>query len=221
MDGAVRVGMNRTSVVLVATLASVAARPAPVAAQARPDFAGRWACDQARSTSSCSSSAMVVEQDSDRLKVRRDETNAVVQTYRLDGTETINDPMQEFGFTGRKLPQMRDKARWEASGLAIESRTIEATPAVTREVWSLSVDGRELAIEATRSGARTGTSKTVYTRSASPRDDILAASQRWRDAFLRGDPDTMAAIETEDLVIIDNGVMRDRSCCRPSVAGDL
>jgi ketosteroid isomerase-like protein len=56
-----------------------------------------------------------------------------------------------------------------------------------------------------------GLSLSLSAQESSPRQEILAASHAWWDAFLRGDADRMAAIETEDVVIINNGIVSGKS----------
>ena len=132
-------------------------------AQARPNFSGTWKCDVTRSWN-CGQATVIIEHRGDLLTIRRDEPDAVVQTIRLDGTETVNEPMQKFGFTGRELPRSSAAGRWEGATLAIETRTIDDAPVVRKEVWTLNPDGRELIIGATRSLARNEATTTVYTK---------------------------------------------------------
>jgi hypothetical protein len=135
------------------------------AAQSRPDFTGTWKCDVGRSLN-CFTDTIVITHTGDTLTMQRAGEKAVVQSFRLNGTETINDPAQEIGVTSRKLAQLKSTSRWEGSTIVTESESIEDSPIVMKSVLSLSADGKELTIESARAG-RMGTTKTVYTKTAS------------------------------------------------------
>jgi hypothetical protein len=145
----------------ISTAVVLAALPVIVAAQAKPNFSGTWNCDEKRSTN-CLSAAIVIKHTGDTLAVNRAEAKAVVQTFRLDGTETTNDPAQETGFRGGKLPQSKATARWDGNAVVVETRSLEEKPRIGKSVWRLSPDGNELVIEGTRpDGVAT---KIVYTK---------------------------------------------------------
>ena len=156
--------MSRLKLLSVVVLAAV---PMLTAAQARPNFTGTWKCDAKRSTA-CNTDTIVVKHSGDTMTVQSPVEKSVVQSYKLDGTEPTNDPAQETGFTGRKLPQSKATARWEGSTIVTEFRTMEEPPVIGRSVWRLSPDGKELTIEGMRSG-RGGerNTKTVYAKSGS------------------------------------------------------
>jgi hypothetical protein len=108
---------------------------------------------------------VVIKHTGDTLAVSRAEAKAVVQTFRLDGTETTNDPAQEIGLKGGKLPQSKATARWEGETVVVETRTLEDKPRVRKSVWRLTPDGKELTIEGT--GPDGGPTKIVYTKAGS------------------------------------------------------
>lgn len=138
-----------------------------IIAQGKSNFSGTWKCDAKRSTD-CNADTVIVKHTGDTVAVQGPGEKAVVQTYKLDGTETTLDPAQEVGFTGRKLPQSKATGRWEGATIVMETRGLEENPRISKSVWRLSADGKELTIESTRSG-RTGDGKgkTVWTKAGS------------------------------------------------------
>lgn len=124
-----------------------------MAAQSKPNFTGTWKCDPSRtSNGSCTSDAIVIKHSGDTLTAHRLEPSPVVQTFKLDGTETTNDPAQKLGFSGRPLPQTKATGRWEGAAAVIEMRTLEEPARLTKQTWRLNADGKELVIESERSG---------------------------------------------------------------------
>ena len=153
--------MKVLKVVLLAVLVGV---PLVTMAQSKPNFSGTWNCDQKRSTN-CLSAGVVIKHTGETLAVSRAEAKAVVQTFRLDGTETTNEPAQEIGLRGGKLPQSQATARWDGNTVIIETRTLEDKPRIRQSVWRLSADGKELTIEG--AGPDGSPTKNVYMKAGS------------------------------------------------------
>ena len=93
---------------------ALAVIPVLAETQGRPNFSGTWNCDAARSVA-CPSDTLIVKHSGETLTVQGPGEKTVVQTYKLNGTETINEPAQEVGITGRRLPQSKVTARWDSA----------------------------------------------------------------------------------------------------------
>ena len=145
--------MNRLTLLSVVV---VVALPTLVAAQPKPNFSGTWKCDTSRTTGgSCTTDAIVIKHSGDTITVQSVQPSPIVQTYKLDGTETTNDPAQKLGNSGRPLGQLKVTGRWEGTAAVIETRTLEEPPRVTKSTWRLSADGKELVIDSDRGGRGT------------------------------------------------------------------
>jgi hypothetical protein len=139
------VGMIATAVLAVATMAF---------AQAKPDFSGTWAPDEAAATAGGGGGGgrgmagpMSVKQTADTLTIERTMgDNKVTQTYKLDGSESKN--------AGRGGAEMVSTAKWDGSKLVITTKTDQGDQVQT---WSL--EGGTLSID--RTGGR-GAGKMTY-----------------------------------------------------------
>jgi hypothetical protein len=140
-----KVGIFATAVLAVATMAF---------AQAKPDFSGSWApeADPAAAAGGggggrgMGGGPMTVKQTATELTIERTAgENKIVQTYKLDGTESKN-----AGRGGETV----STAKWDGPKLVI---TTKAGDAESTQSWSLT--GGVLTIE--RTGGR-GPSKTTY-----------------------------------------------------------
>jgi hypothetical protein len=157
-----RTGVIAAAVLSIATMAF---------AQAKPDFSGTWAPDQAAAPAGTGGGGgqgggggrgmgggpMVVKQDASTLTITRTMgENSVVQTYKLDGTESENK------MAGRGGAEMVTKstAKWDGSKLTIATKSTgpDGAERVQNQTWSL--EGGNLVIE--RAGRDGAMMKTVY-----------------------------------------------------------
>lgn len=168
--------MRRTcSFIAVALVAITVA----LAAQKKPDFSGSWTLDPSRSemgrgpgggpggTSGRGPGGMgggptklVIKQTETTLTIEREMGGqAVAQTYRLDGSESVNP--------GMRGGEMKSRTRWDGDTLVTESSQTMNTPngemsIQTKEVRSIAADGT-MVVESTRTTPRgTQTSKLVF-----------------------------------------------------------
>jgi len=150
-----RVGIIATAVLAVATLV-----------WAQTDFSGSWAPDVDPAATAPTAGGggrgggmmgpMMVKQTKDALTIERSMgDNKVTQTYKLDGSESVNQQMGRGGATA----EVKSVAKWDGPKLVITSKragpdgqTIETT-----QTWSLA--GGVLTVENT--GGR-GPSKVTY-----------------------------------------------------------
>jgi hypothetical protein len=157
--------LARTGVIAAAVLAM-----SSLAFAQKPDFSGMWTpdvpADQAAGAGATGGGGrgrgggmggpMTVKQDATTLTIERTRgENKIVQTYKLDGTESINK--QTMG-QGNEI-EIKSTAKWDGSKLVITSTRAgqDGTPVTTTQTWSL--EGAVLTVENTT--AR-GTQKTVY-----------------------------------------------------------
>lgn len=148
----------------VAVIAAAMIAVASVAfAQAKPDFSGTWTVDPAAAAPAGGGGGggrgmagpMTVKQTADTLTVERTMgENKMTTTYKLDGTESVN---QQMGRGGQI--EIKSVAKWDGSKLVITDKRPGQDGAImeTTQTWSL--EGGALTIE--RTGGR-GASKTVY-----------------------------------------------------------
>ena len=156
-----RTGVIAAAVLSIATMAF---------AQAKPDFSGTWAPDAAAAPAPPAGGGgggggmrgggmmgpMVVKQDATTLTITRTMgENSVVQTYKLDGTESENKQMGRGGEMVTK-----STAKWDGAKLTISTKSTgpDGAERVQTQTWSL--DGGNLVIE--RPGRDGAVNKTVY-----------------------------------------------------------
>jgi hypothetical protein len=159
--------LARTGIIAAAVLAV-----ASVAFAQKPDFSGTWAPEAAAAPAPGAGGGqgggrgggmmgpMVVKQTAADLTIERTAgENKIVQTYKLDGTESVNKQMGRGGEV-----EVKSTAKWDGNKLTITSKQAgqDGTERVSSQTWSL--DGGNLTVESTRPG-RDGnpmTNKTVY-----------------------------------------------------------
>ena len=129
------------ALVVVATMSFVVA--ASVAAQTRPNLTGRWTLDEGRTSFRKPPGAVippfviVITQD-DNTFVQKVGTEAL--TFRLDGSETINEMRGGGG-----MVQVSSRAAWEGDRLVLH---FDAGSQGTRvQIVSVRADGAELIVE--------------------------------------------------------------------------
>jgi hypothetical protein len=141
-----KVGIIAAAVFAVATMAWAQ----------QPDFSGSWAPEVDPAATAPTGGGgrgggmggpMTVKQTKDTLTIERTAgENKIVQTYKLDGTESKN--------TGRGGAEVVSTAKWDGAKLVITTKTDQGDQTQT---WSLA--GGVLTIE--RTGGR-GPSKTTF-----------------------------------------------------------
>jgi hypothetical protein len=148
---------------LVLFVAVMALAVAGVAfAQAKPDFSGTWTLDAAKSDQMGGGGMgrgpggpMTITQTANELVIERTMGDqAVKQTYKLDGSESVN--------AGPMGGESKSKAAFDGNKLVI--KTVRDTPNGTMETtatYSLSADGKEMTVLNVSSR---GERKAVYTK---------------------------------------------------------
>ena len=155
-----RTGVIAAAILSVATVAF---------AQAKPDFSGTWAPDTTAAPAGGGAGQggggmrgggmggpMVVKQDATTLTITRTMgENQVVQTYKLDGTESENKMMGRGGEVVTK-----STAKWDGNKLTITTQRPGQDGAMMSQAQTWSLEGGNLVIEsAGRDGAM---QKRVY-----------------------------------------------------------
>lgn len=152
-----RTGVIAAAVLSIATMAF---------AQAKPDFSGSWAPDPASAPAAGAGGGggmrgggggpMVIKQDATTLTITRTMgENQVVQTYKLDGTESENKVMGRGGEMVTK-----STAKWDGAKLVITTQRPGQDGAMMSQSQTYSLEGGNLVIEsAGRDGAM---QKRVY-----------------------------------------------------------
>ena len=158
--------MSARILTVAAILASVALRPA--AAQGKTDFSGSWKMNVEKSDpmgggggaggggggGMMASAVTVITQSPTQLVVETkfgDQSRS--STYTLDGKESVNP--------GMRGGETKSTVKWDGASLVIES--MSATGQASKEVRSLSADGKQMTVVTTRQGQNGETTrKTVY-----------------------------------------------------------
>ena len=153
-------------VLLMAMLAAVII-PFAARAQTKTDFSGTWTLDAAKSDpppqgrggggGGGRGAAGPVE-----IKQTAAEITIGQATYRLDGSESKNEVMGRGG-----AQTVVSKAHWDGAKLVIEgTREIQGFVITTKDVRSLSADGKEMTVQTAISTPQGDQNrKTVYTKS--------------------------------------------------------
>jgi len=129
---------------LVACLISVTAVVQPAIAQTRPDFSGSWTMDEKRSGSPgvppfVGPVVWVIKQSSQVM---------VVDMTRGDKTQTVTYTLLDKMPANKPAPDVSHRGYWDGDRLVTETiQNIQGQTVTTREVRSLSNDGREMMVE--------------------------------------------------------------------------
>jgi hypothetical protein len=155
--------MKRLAVIAVAAAVVL---PFAARAQTRPDFSGTWTLNteksdpppQGRGGRGGAAGPQTVKQDPAALTVQSEGRGGpVTMTYKLDGSESVNQVQGRGG-----MSEAKSKAHWDGSKLVIETtREVGGNTVTTTETRSLSADGKEMTIETAFNG---NTRKTVFTK---------------------------------------------------------
>ena len=151
-----RIGILATAVLAVATMAFAQ----------KADFSGSWAPEVDPTAAPAGTGGggrggmmagpMSVKQTADTLTVERTiGENKIVQTYKLDGTESTNTQQGRGGNT----VEIKSTAKWDGSKLVISSKRPGQDGAMVESTATWSVAGGVLTIES--AGGR-GPSKQTY-----------------------------------------------------------
>lgn len=150
---------------VAALLASVALHPAT--AQGKTDFSGSWKMNVEKSDpmmggggggggmgAGMASAVTTITQNATQLVIETkfaDQTRTT--TYNLDGKESVNP-----GRNG----ETKSTVKWDGANLVIES--VSASGAASKDVRTLSADGKTMTVVSTRPGqnGETTTTKRVY-----------------------------------------------------------
>ena len=158
----------KTGIIAAAVLAL-----SSVAFAQKPDFSGTWTPDVPATAPAPPAGAagggqrgggmpapMTVKQTATDLTVEqtRGETK-VTQSYKLDGTESVNKMTMGRGENAREV-ESKSTAKWDGAKLVISTTRPgqDGTPMTTTQTWSL--EGGNLVVE--RPGRDGAVQKTVY-----------------------------------------------------------
>ena len=143
----------------------------------RPDFSGTWKLDKEKSDVGAEErngrfrggmfDSLVIEHKDPELIIKRKmnlpsgEERTTQSKYTTDGKDNTNE-----GFRGMTS---KSKTHWEGDKLVTEStRETPRGTIETKEVRSLSADGKTMTVESTtKGGPREGTRKLVYNKQES------------------------------------------------------
>lgn len=141
-----RTGVIAAAVLSIATMAF---------AQAKPDFSGTWTPDQAAAPAGggggggrgMGAGPMTIKQDATTLTITRTMgENQVVQTYKLDGTESVNKMSMGRGENAREI-EAKSTAKWDGSKLVITTQRPGQDGAMMSQSQTYSLEGGNLVIE--------------------------------------------------------------------------
>jgi hypothetical protein len=158
-----RTGVLAAAVLSIATLAF---------AQAKPDFSGTWTPDAPAAAAGGGGGGrgggmagpMVVKHAGDTLTIERTRGEMkTTETYKLDGTESVNKMTMGRGENAREV-ESKSTAKWDGSKLVISTQRAGQDGAMQTSTQTWSLEGGNLTIESTRTGREGApvTAKTVY-----------------------------------------------------------
>jgi hypothetical protein len=134
--------------------------PFAARAQSKTDMSGTWTLDASKSDAPMGRGGRGGGRGGGPVEIRQTADSITIgpATYKLDGSESVNE-----GRGG----QMKSKAHWDGVKLVIETtRDMQGMSITSKEVRSLSADGKEMTVEtnfSTPQGDRA--TKQVYTKS--------------------------------------------------------
>jgi hypothetical protein len=158
--------MSARILTVAALLATVALQPA--AAQGKADFSGSWKLNVEKSdpmgggggggggggANMMATAVTVITQSATQLVIETkfgDQSRSA--TYNLDGKESVNP--------GMRGGETKSTVKWDGASLVIEG--VNATGQASKEVRSLSADGKQMTVVTTRQGQNGEmTTKRVY-----------------------------------------------------------
>src|SRR6185503_21377973 len=137
--------------VLLTAMMAALVIPFPARAQGKPDFSGTWTLDTAKSDpppqgrgGGGGAATLTIKQTGTELAVTSEgRQGPQTMTYKLDGSPSSNEVMGRGG-----AQTVKSTAKWEGATLVIETtRDIQGMSITTKEVRSLSADGKVMTIE--------------------------------------------------------------------------
>jgi hypothetical protein len=152
---------------LAIVLAAVLAIPSFAAAQAKPDFSGKWVQDMDKSDPAGGGGGrgpagpqnVTITQTATEITLERETPNGAMKTvYKLDGSESEN---QAMGGTSKT------KSVWEGATLVTtgtQTRNMQGNEVTieSKEVRSLDADGTMVVVTTTKSPMGERTRKVVF-----------------------------------------------------------
>jgi hypothetical protein len=153
----------------VLSLAALTVLATTVGAQAKPDFSGTWKRNAEKSDpmgggmgggggggagAAMATATTVITQTADKLtlEIKMGEMSRSL-AYTLDGKESVNP--------GMRGGEMKSIAKWDGANLVIESTAVMGERTInSKEVRSLSADGKTMTVTTTRPG-QDGTERTT------------------------------------------------------------
>jgi hypothetical protein len=159
--------------VLLTAMVAALVIPFPARAQGKPDFSGTWTLDMAKSDpppqgrggggGGGGGATLTIKQTGTELAVTSEgRQGPQTMTYKLDGSPSSNEVMGRGG-----AQTVKSTAKWDASSLLIETtREFNGMTITTKEVRTLSADGKVMTIESTSQTPQGEVKrKVVYTKS--------------------------------------------------------
>lgn len=142
--------------VLLAFAAAVVL-PFSVRAQMKTDFSGTWTLDATKSDAPGGRGGGRGPQGPVTIKQTASDIAIGQATYKLDGSESVNQMQGRGG-----MMEAKSKAHWDGAKLVIETtRDMGGNTVTSTETRSLSADGKEMTVETSFNG---NTRKTVFTK---------------------------------------------------------
>ncbi len=143
-----------TRVLLTAMVAAVVI-PFTAHAQSKPDFAGTWTLDAAKSDpppqgrgggGGMGGGSVTIKQTGTDLTITSEGRGGPqTMTYKLDGSESSNEVMGRGG-----AQTVKSKVKWDGTSLVIDTtRDIQGMTITTHEVRRLENGGKEMVVEST------------------------------------------------------------------------
>jgi hypothetical protein len=134
----------------------------------KPDFSGVWTPEAPAAGAPAGGGGgrgmapgpMTLTHKGDSLVIERTMgENKISQTFKLDGTESVNKQMGRGGEV-----EVKSTAKWDGSKLTIVSKQAAPDGTVRETTNSYSLEGGNLVVETTRQGREGApvTAKTVY-----------------------------------------------------------
>jgi hypothetical protein len=142
---------------LALALVAAIVLPFTARAQTKTDFSGSWTLDATKSDPGRGGGGGRGPAGPVVIKQTPSEIAIGTATYKLDGSESVNQMQGRGGTT-----EAKSKAHWDGAKLVIETtRDMGGNAVTSTEIRSLSADGKEMTVETSFNG---NTRKTVFTK---------------------------------------------------------
>ncbi len=151
----------------VFAVAAAIVLPFAARAQTKSDFSGTWTLNAEKSDpppqgrggrGGGGGGPQTIKQTATTLTIESEGRGGpVTMTYKLDGSESVNQVQGRGG-----MSEAKSKAHWDGSKLVIETtRDLGGNTVTTTDTRSLSADGKEMTVETSFNG---NSRKTVWTK---------------------------------------------------------